>query len=171
MPNDAQSYIDRMLAFVGDDDPMAILADTPLRLTDLIAGADDVLCGWRPEPSRWSINEIAAHMADAELVAGYRIRMILASDGVAIQAFDQDAWASRFRYETTNAAESARLFAALRTGTLRLLERVDPALLDNHGMHAERGRETVRHLIRFFAGHDRNHLQQIERILVARPAG
>jgi hypothetical protein len=48
---------------------------------------------------------------------------------------------------------------------LRVLGLVDQKLFDNYGMHAERGRESVRHLLRFYAGHDRNHLRQIERII------
>jgi hypothetical protein len=158
-----QDYIARMLSLVGDDDPMIILADTPLRLSDLIMTVDADLRGKRPAPGRWSINEIVAHMADAELVTGYRLRMILAASGTPIQAFDQDVWAARFHYEACDAAESAHLFAAYRSGTLRLLGRVDASLFDNYGMHEERGRESVRHLLRFYAGHDRNHLAQIER--------
>lgn len=160
-----QAYITRMLSFVGDDDPMTILTDTPLRLSDLIATVDKDHRARRPEPTRWSINEIVAHMADAELVTGYRLRMILASNATPLQAFDQDVWASTFRYEACDAVESAHLFAAYRSGTLRVLGLVDQALFDNHGVHAERGHESVRHLLRFYAGHDRNHLQQIERII------
>jgi len=161
-----QDYIARMLSFVGDDDPMTILTDTPLRLSDLIGSVDAKVRARRPEPERWSINEIVAHMADAEVVTAYRLRMILALDGSPIQAFDQDVWASTFRYNQCDAVESAHLFAANRSGTLRALSLVDERRLDNHGIHAERGRETVRHLLRFYAGHDRNHLSQIERIVV-----
>ena len=160
-----QDYIARMLQFVGNEDPMTILRDTPLRLVDLVEATDAAARARRPEPDRWSINEIVAHMADAELVNGYRLRMILATNGTPLQAFDQDAWASTFRYDACDAAESARLFAAYRTGTLRVLGLVDRALLENYGVHAERGRETLPHLLRFYAGHDRNHLDQIERII------
>jgi hypothetical protein len=160
-----QDYIARMLSFVGDDDPMTILADTPLRLSDLIMTVDPYLRARRPAPARWSVNEIVAHMADAELVTGYRLRMILTSNGTPIQAFDQDAWAARFHYEASDATQSAHLFAAYRSGTLNVLGRVDETLFDNYGVHEERGRESVRHLLRFYAGHDRNHLAQIERII------
>ena len=37
-----------------------------------------------------------------------------------------------------------------------------------HGMHAERGVETIEHIVRLMAGHDLNHLGQIERIVAAR---
>jgi hypothetical protein len=34
-----------------------------------------------------------------------------------------------------------------------------------YGMHSERGKESIEHIVRMFAGHDVNHLQQIEKIL------
>ncbi len=160
-----QTYIARMFSLVGDDDPMMILTDTPLRLSDLVTTAGKEVRARRPEPARWSINEIVAHMADTELVMGFRLRMILASDGTPIQPFDQDVWASAFHYDACDAAESAHLMAAYRFGTLRVLGLVDQALYDHHGIHAERGRESVRHVLKFLAGHDRNHLAQIERIV------
>jgi methionine--tRNA ligase beta chain len=159
-----QAYIARMLSFVGSDDPMEILSSTASRVAALVAAVPAAARSRKPAPERWSINEIVAHLADAEVVGGYRIRMILACNGIALQAFDQDRWAATFDYQSCDALESAQIFAAGRAGTLRLLRRVAPALLDNHGMHEERGEETVRHLIRLYAGHDRNHLAQIERL-------
>jgi hypothetical protein len=38
----------------------------------------------------------------------------------------------------------------------------------HHGIHNERGAETVETIVRMFAGHDLNHFQQIERILAAK---
>jgi hypothetical protein len=42
---------------------------------------------------------------------------------------------------------------------------VDPALHANHSLHAERGKETIEHLVRLYAGHDLNHLAQVERLV------
>ncbi|HZO20608.1 MAG TPA: DinB family protein, partial [Gemmatimonadaceae bacterium] len=108
--------------------------------------------------------EIMAHLADAEIVASWRIRSIIARDGVPVQAFDQDDWSRHLRYDGVDPAESIDLFDVTRTANLRLLRRVDPKRLENHGMHAERGKETISHLIRLYAGHDLNHLRQIEEL-------
>ena len=37
--------------------------------------------------------------------------------------------------------------------------------VQQYGMHSERGQETIEQIVRMTAGHDINHLQQIERIL------
>lgn len=168
MDANPQAYISRLLSYVGDDDPWAILAETSSRLAALLARADASTRSARPEPSHWSINEIVAHLADSEVVAAYRIRMILALDGTPIQAFDQNRWAAAFDYAACDADESLELFTANRRATLKLLRRVPAEALDHHGMHAERGVETVHHLVRLYAGHDRNHLSQLEGIVSRR---
>lgn len=52
----------------------------------------------------------------------------------------------------------------LRQANLRLLTRASDGDLTRVGVHAERGDESVAHLIRLYAGHDLLHLKQIERI-------
>lgn len=161
----AQDYISRILGNVGSEDPWQVLQSTPGRLRQLTHGKSAARLAGTPDTGRWSVVQILAHLADAEVVAGWRIRSILAADGVAIQPFDQDVWASTFKYADTDPGESLDLFEATRRSNLSLLKRVDPALHANHGLHAERGKETITHLIRLYAGHDLNHLHQIEKLL------
>jgi hypothetical protein len=160
-----QAYIARILSNVGAEDPWEVLSSTAERLRSLVNGraADDLTR--TPDPSRWSVAQILAHLADAEVVAAWRIRSVLASDGAPLQPFDQNVWANAFRYDDADPSESIELFEVNRRATLSLLRRVDPARHTHHGMHAERGRETIDHLIRLYAGHDLNHLAQIERLL------
>ena len=164
-----QQYTDRILSNLRDGDPWEVLASTPSRLRQLVAGqAEDVLA-LKPAPGRWSVREILAHLADVEVVVGWRLRSILASSGTPLQAFDQNRWADVFKYEATPVEESLNLFEASRRGNVRLLRSVDRPLLENFGMHEERGRESVAHLVRLNAGHDLNHLRQIEGLLGASP--
>lgn len=161
----AQDYISRILGNVGSEDPWRVLQSTPGRLRQLTDAKSAAELAATPDPGRWSVVQILAHLADAEVVAGWRIRSILAADGVPIQPFDQDRWAATFKYADADPGESLDLFEASRTSNLSLLRRVDPALHANHGLHAERGKETITHLIRLYAGHDLNHLAQIEALL------
>ncbi|MGE0463396.1 MAG: DinB family protein [Vicinamibacterales bacterium] len=172
MNETAQQYIARITGHVGDQDPWGLLAQAPERLRSLVEGVPPAVLAWKPTPDRWSITEIAAHLADAEIVAAWRIRSVLAQDGVPLQPFDQNDWVSAFRYELTPVDESLAVFATLRQATLRLLRQVDPARHQHTGMHAERGPESITHLVRLYAGHDLNHFAQIEQLLGdARRAG
>ena len=62
----------------------------------------------QPAPGKWSIQEILAHLADVEIVLGYRVRRILETDGVAIDAYDQNRWAAIGRYAEVPVERVAR---------------------------------------------------------------
>jgi hypothetical protein len=165
MPETAQQYIARILKNSEGLDGLTVLAETPVRLEALLEGSSRERWLTRPEPGRWSAAEVLAHLADAEIVTGWRIRSILAADGTPLQAFDQDVWADAFKYGKVDPAESLATFTAARNSLLSLLRRVDPERRLHHGLHAERGKETIGHLMQLYAGHDINHLKQIEAML------
>lgn len=171
MPETAQEYIARVLSHSEGQEGLAVLGQTAGRLKTLLDSAPPEKWRTRPAPGRWSAGEVLAHLADAELVAAWRVRSILASNGAPLQAFDQDLWASAFKYGEVGPAESLLTFTAARTSLLSLLARVDPSRHTHHGLHAERGRETITHLIQLYAGHDINHLKQIEALLQVTVAG
>jgi hypothetical protein len=109
--------------------------------------------------------EIVAHLADAEIVIGWRVRSILGAPGTPIQAFDQDAWVKAGHYAKRSPHASLAQFRAAREANLLLYKSLTPDQWKLHGIHSERGPESVEHIARMMAGHDLNHLQQIERIL------
>jgi tRNA-binding protein len=115
------------------------------------------------------VTQILAHLSDTELVGAWRFRSVLAQNAVVLQPFDQSRWSEAFRYEAADPFESLELFATTRAGTLRVLRRVDSALMDHYGVHGERGEESIPHLVNLYAAHDLNHLGQIERLLADAP--
>ena len=119
----------------------------------------------RPAPDKWSVAEILAHLADAELAISWRLRQVLASNAIPIQAYDQDLWAKTFNYARRDPRQSLASFRALREANIALLKSVPRKLWENYGVHAERGNESVNHIVKMVAGHDLNHLQQIQKIL------
>ena len=163
-----EEYSARLLSLSRGKDGLSVLAGTPARIGALIAGRSVDDLRWTTSPSRWSIAQILAHLADAEVVGAYRFRMILGAPGTPIQAFDQDAWAREMSYDTRDANQSLALFTAIRASLLQLVRGLDDEKLDRFGIHAERGKESVRHLISLYAGHDLNHLAQIERLIAER---
>jgi len=170
MVETVEQYVDRILSYVGTDDPWTVVASTPARLQALVAGRPRTHLAAKPAADRWSVIEILAHLADTEIVGAWRIRSVLANNGAPLQPYDQDRWASTFRYAAADPFESLDVFRATRSSTLSLLRRVDAPLYENYGVHGERGRESVAHIVRLYAGHDRNHLGQIERLLANEPA-
>ena len=160
-----QEYTDRLLSLSAGADPFAVLGSTAATIAARIAGRSSEELRRAPSPSQWSVAQIVAHLADSEIVFAYRLRMTLAATGTPLQAYDQDAWSRAQHAETSDPHLSLALFTAIRESTVRLLRSLNAEELERYGMHAERGKETVRHLLALYAGHDRNHLAQIERLL------
>jgi hypothetical protein len=168
MQETPQQYIQRMLGLAEGQEPLKVLAATPRKLDRLIGRAPAAKLRKRPAPGKWSAGEILAHLADSEIVVGWRMRQILGAPGTPIQAFDQDAWAATGHYEKRDPRKSLELFRAVREGNLALLKSLTPEQWKACGMHAERGVETIEHIVRMEAGHDLNHLAQVERIVAAK---
>ena len=164
MQETAQQYIQRILGHVEGKEPMQVQRETSKKLQKLIKPLNKKQLARRPEPGKWSIAEILAHLADAELVGGWRMRLIVGNNGASLQPLNQDVWAETFAYARRDPATSLETFRVLRESNLAMLKALPDNLWQNYGMHQERGKETIAHIVRMFAGHDLNHLEQIERM-------
>jgi len=170
MQETPQQYTQRISGYVRGKDPLRVQRATPARLKKIVSRLSRKQMHRRPGPGKWSIAEILAHLADAELVGSWRIRLILTQNGAPIQAYDQNAWAATFGYERRDPRVSLETFRALRESNLSLLTSTPKKLWENYGVHQERGKESVARIVQMFAGHDLNHLQQVESMAKARPA-
>ena len=164
----AAEYTAAILELLGDREPMSVLRETTARLQQAVTGLSPQQLRRPERDGKWSIQQVLRHLADSEVVWGWRMRLILAQDRPSITGYDQDSWAARLRYDEAEPADSIEVFAVLRRDNLRLLERASAADLKRVGVHAERGEESVGHMIRLYAGHDLLHLQQLARIRGAR---
>ena len=114
MPETAEEYIHRIVGYVEGQDAMKVQRSTATKLKKSIQGLTPKQLKWRPEPTKWSIAEILAHLADAEIVASWRMRSVIGENGITIQPFDQNAWASAFEYQGRDAKRSLELLRLLR---------------------------------------------------------
>jgi hypothetical protein len=166
MKETPQEYIKRITGHVEGKQPLQIQAATAKRLERLIKGITTSKLRKRPAPDKWSVNEILAHLAETEIVGSFRMRMVLGAPGTPIPAFDQDAWVISGHYEKRDPRKSLEQFRGLREANLALLKSLKPEQWKDFGVHSERGQETIERIVTMFAGHDLNHIGQIEQILV-----
>jgi uncharacterized damage-inducible protein DinB len=160
----AKAYTAAVLGLLGTQEPLEVLRETPEKLSRAIAGLTAAQLSTPEAAGKWSMRHVMQHLADSELVWGYRLRMVLAHDRPQITGYDQDLWAARLGYDQADVDHALNEFATLRQANLRLLERASADDLSRVGVHAERGEESVAHMIRLYAGHDLLHLKQLERI-------
>ncbi len=145
---------------------MIVMSETPDRLRKLVKGLTEKQLATSPAPGKWSIKQIVAHLADGEVVLGWRYRVVAAHEKPPIQGYDQDLFVARLGVENTTTLDLLDDFALARAVNLGLLDRLPAEALDRVGLHSERGEESIRKLIAMYAGHDRHHLGQIETIRV-----
>ena len=160
----AERYTQALLDLLGDRDPIAVQSELAVAVERAVDGLSDAQLRQPEKPGKWSVIEVVQHLADTEIVYGYRIRMILAVDTPNIEGYDQDAWAQRLRYAETSLPDALAQIRILRGRGLHLLRGLRPEEWERSGMHSERGRETIRHITKLLAAHDLVHLRQIARI-------
>jgi len=165
MPESTEQYKQRLLSYIEGKQPLRVQKETPGKLAALIKRKTQKQLAHRPARGKWSVAEILAHLADSEIAVSWRLRQMISTNGVAIEGYNQDAWAAAFRYARRDPRQSLESFRILRENNLALLKGVPRKLWENHGIHQERGVETVSHFIDLVTGHDVNHLLQIEKIL------
>ena len=145
-------------------DPAASLARLKSTARDLVAllgtakGED---LAREPESGEWSPATVVAHLADAELVYGVRIRMILTGDRPYIPAYDERAWVRRFADLEVDVKDTLARWRSVREATVRVLESLEPDEWRLSGLHAERGELTVAQVAALLAKHDTDHVAQI----------
>ena len=117
-----------------------------------------------PDAQSWSLRKIVAHLADSEVVAAWRFRRLIADHDPILEAFDEKLWATRLGYERRHPSDSLKSFLQLRAENHDLLLHIEPGLFDNAGTHVERGRVTLRDMVRINADHAERHAAQIRRV-------
>jgi hypothetical protein len=168
MKETPQQYVQRILSHAQGQEPLKTQAATPKKLQRLLGRAAASKLRKRPAPDKWSIAEIVAHLADTEIAGGWRMRLILGAPGSPVSAFDQDSWVTALHYDKRDPRKALEQFRVLRETNLALLKTLTPEQWKHFGIHSERGEETIEHMVRLFAGHDLNHIAQIETILATK---
>ena len=161
-----EEYKARFASYVAGKDPVAMQREAPRTLTALITGVPEARLKTQPAPGKWSVTEIIAHMAEDELISSWRYRQMIEHDTPELRDFDQDLWATLGDYASWTPAEALEMFRLLREANLRMFAKLTPTQWERTGIHAERGKITVRGQCTHMAAHDINHIEQVRRILV-----
>jgi len=149
-------------AFLRGQDPASLVKQFPEKLTAVISELGTAGMEHSLAPGKWTVRQILCHLADCEIAFAFRWRQALAEENHVVQPFDQDQWANR--YAALSADDALRTFVALRRWNALLLDELSPSDWERELTHPERGRQTFGTLVETMAGHDLNHLEQLEKI-------
>ncbi len=153
-------------SYLDGRDPIPVITSTAEHIRTLLEPLSPAQADAPPAPGKWSAREILAHLADCELVFSFRLRQTLSEEHPIIQPFDQELWAKR--YAAYDLASALALFTAARNWNLKYLTTIDETDRHRPTTHPERGTMTFWTIVETMAGHDINHLQQLERITAAK---
>lgn len=144
---------------LGNQDAMRVLSETPAQLQNVAASLREKI-NTAPGPGKWTPREILCHLADCEMDDALRYRHALANDNYVIQPFKQERWAKSYAVYT--AEQALQVFRAVREWNLALLRSLTPEQLSRKVTHPERGTMALKTILETAAGHDLNHLKQLE---------
>lgn len=137
----------------------------PRKLAAAVSGLADKVLRYRISPDKWCILEIVGHLADVEVLYSYRLRQMLADKNPVIAPIQVDDWARNLGYLDAAPAELVAQFGLNRHHNVRLLRRIALEDLNKGAFHPEKNANvTVEQMVKNFAAHDANHIQQIERL-------
>ena len=156
-------------AHLGDRNAVEVIENTSRRLYEASASLGAAGIEWRPAPNKWNAREILCHLADCEIVFAFRLRQTLAEDHHRIQPFDQEKWAGTYGGRDIRIALD--VFSSVREWNVALVRSASPAQLTKKVTHPERGEETFQTIVETMAGHDLNHLGQVEKIMASAGIG
>ena len=148
--------------FLGNRHPQEVIAATPDHLAAVVQQLGTEGLERSYAPGKWSARQIVCHLADCEIAFAFRLRQALAEERHTIQPFDQEGWAKR--YGKLDARQALSVFSGLRRWNLVLLETVSPAEYAKTVSHPERGEMKFQTIVETMAGHDLNHLRQLQTI-------
>jgi len=136
-------------------------------VSDALVGASDEELDARPAPHKWTAREVVHHLADSEMTAAVRLRLLVAVDNPPIVGYDQDQFARRLHYDRPLEA-SLEAFKAARRSTAELMDAMTEAEWGREGTHTEHGRYSVTRWLEIYSEHAHKHADQIR---VARESG
>ena len=138
---------------------------SPKEIAAAVSGLSGKVLRYKPSPEKWCVLEILGHLADVEIIYGYRLRQMLADTKPVIAALDQDAWARNLNYLESPPSELVAFYGLGRHHNLRLLRGLKVSDLSKSAYHPEIKREvTVADLVERMAAHGAAHLRQIEKL-------
>jgi hypothetical protein len=131
-------------------------------VAEALAGATDEDLSVHPKPGKWSAREVVHHLADSEMTAAIRLRLLLVVDHPQIVGFDQDEFARKLHYADRPTEGSLDAFKAARRTTVELLELMTDADWRRRGTHTEHGAYSVERWLEIYSSHAHKHAEQIQ---------
>jgi len=151
------------------DEQLARMERTVNDYAAVVKNVSDAQLTKRPDPKNWSAKEVVCHVRDTEESFMMRFLSIMAMDDPKFLPVEPDRWAVERQYQRNDVQEALAALKTRREETLRFFRGLKPEQWERGGIHATRGRMTLKDFVELMAWHDDNHLDQLKRALDGKP--
>jgi FMN phosphatase YigB (HAD superfamily) len=145
---------------------LAILKSTPAALDTLLNRLDRSLWNKRVLPGEWCITEILCHLRDVDAEVNIpRLIAVMTDPNPFLPGMDTDPWADQRGYINQDCDQALESFLQTRAKIIACLESLSDADWQRTARHAIFGPTRLFELVDIIAGHDRLHIQQVQKNL------
>lgn len=145
------------------------LSGTPDVLERLLSGYASDASVWdaRPDPARFTLREVVAHLADWESIFLERLTRTAGLEEPTLQGYDEGQFAIERDYAHSDPHANLGRFRAGRQDLLRFLDNLPDTAWDRIGKHSEIGLITLEAQVALIVAHDGYHTAQVVQWLSA----
>jgi uncharacterized damage-inducible protein DinB len=116
----------------------------------------------RPIQGKWSVLEVACHLADFEIVYADRIKRVIAEEEPTIFGGDPEMFAARLAYQNRDLEEELAVVEMIRKQVSRILGDIAEKDFQRHGIHSEYGPLTLETILMRVTNHIPHHVRFVE---------
>jgi hypothetical protein len=127
-------------------------------VSGLLRGLSEEEAMFRYAPGKWSVKEVAGHLADTERIMAYRALRIARGDTTPLPGFDENAFVATAGFDARPLPSLVEEWETVRRASLLLLRGFDGEAAGRAGT-ASGAPITARALAYIIAGHVAHHLE------------
>ena len=114
-----------------------------------------------PIPGTWSLQQIAVHLLESDLIGTDRMKRIASMDRPLLIGYDENAFGRLPGVNDIDALEACQLFASNRKLTAIMLRQLPDVAFERFGIHNETGKVTLREMLDKYIEHLDSHMVHV----------
>lgn len=146
------------VALASQGDLLTRLEAQVQEVSELLRGLSEEEALARYAPGKWSVKEVAGHLADTERIMSYRALRIARGDTTPLPGFDENTFVATAGFDARPLASLVEEWETVRRASLFLLRGFDGEAAARAGT-ASGAPITARALAYIIAGHVAHHLE------------
>ncbi|WP_438445267.1 DinB family protein [Gorillibacterium sp. sgz5001074] len=161
VPGDYGDFFEKYVRLVPEGDLIDILEQQQMTVTAKLAEWSETASLYRYAPGKWSVKELAGHLADTERVMAYRLLRAARGDRTPLPGFDENLFMENGSFDQLPWSFLQEGLGLVRRSTIQLLGTLDEPAWSRRGV--VNGHEvTPLALACIIIGHERHHLHVLE---------